>query len=896
MSTNSPQANLSEATQKKRGNPPPGTGIAAILAPPTNPATVRARVVLALLTDMDRSRIDPSSEESPIVELALEVHEPKESPCAQYNGRCLAVASLDLSGQNEGDAEFINGFLDAIGAPRGSFWSGQRVVVHDGSIIEIGGVSLDEVELLVNVEAHEVDNASYPGEQELKIVGFADASGCPLDGSGDFEDGQSDWESWEDLIAVQQDWLSRVFDATAAWGRDGFAKRREVRRRNEIASNREWSKWREEHDDGDCLADRCRFHFGEAEERARIETVKPATVERMESLWEMHALDSCLPGVFCPFCFINDQEAERAEEEAIARAKEALADAATSSSEPNDSGATAPDDARPASDQAANKAKPPKDAPSRDRRDAYPADWPLAPEATQLWYVQQLLWKKGLAYGGSDKWQCPAHDDHNPSLWVNQGARSVRITCVSQHCDKKAILAALGTTWPHVFAHDPGDPTVLGRAPSDPPNGQFRSKGRGKGSVAQQVEQRCRENKTTCTATHYDYWSPDGQTLLRKVTRYDFADGSPKLISQDIRDGTPALYPQKQLNEAIAAGWTIYVMEGEKAAQDFNEYVEAKGIKALAVTAPGGAGQWKPEHGVLLDGAKRVIIVVDSDKAGEKHAELVARSLDGPWMMVKSRTTREKDDWYDHHADGGKIKDLVFIAEGSGTGNRVRGYMARDEFESFDPGTSADEAKQKVADEEPPEKENEGTKPKSPSVAKLLVEIGFARYRFGQSLDHKTFAVPTSGPNLARELGAKDKLLSAELSRELYERTGLVPSTAALGSAKTVLLGRASAAEPEPLALRVAEPEPGRIVIDLGDEEGRAVVVTAAGWEVVDRSPVLFRRTPLIGPFPTPERGGDLSALAGQLNVDADTFDLLVGWCVAAFLPDIPHAVLLFNG
>jgi len=35
----------------------------------------------------------------------------------------------------------------------------------------------------------------------------------------------------------------------------------------------------------------------------------------------------------------------------------------------------------------------------------------------------------------------------------------------------------------------------------------------------------------------------------------------------------------------------------------------------------------------------------------------------------------------------------------------------------------------------------------------------------------------------------------------------------------------------------------GAIVLDLGDASGRAVLIRPGTWEIVDRSPVLFRRT-----------------------------------------------------
>ena len=50
-------------------------------------------------------------------------------------------------------------------------------------------------------------------------------------------------------------------------------------------------------------------------------------------------------------------------------------------------------------------------------------------------------------------------------------------------------------------------------------------------------------------------------------------------------------------------------------------------------------------------------------------------------------------------------------------------------------------------------------------------------------------------------------------------------------------------------------------------------------------------------PLPRPESGGDLSALRGLINVvDADGFDLVVGWLVGALNPRGTYPILVFSG
>lgn len=86
------------------------------------------------------------------------------------------------------------------------------------------------------------------------------------------------------------------------------------------------------------------------------------------------------------------------------------------------------------------------------------------------------------------------------------------------------------------------------------------------------------------------------------------------------------------------------------------------------------------------------------------------------------------------------------------------------------------------------------------------------------------------------------------------------------------------------------------IYIDIGDAAGRCVKVTAAGWTVLDASPVMFRRSDAMRPLPVPTRGGNIAALRPFVNVDDDGFILFVSWIVAAYRPGRPCAILALHG
>lgn len=185
---------------------------------------------------------------------------------------------------------------------------------------------------------------------------------------------------------------------------------------------------------------------------------------------------------------------------------------------------------------------------------------------------------------------------------------------------------------------------------------------------------------------------------------------------------------------------------------------------------------------------------------------------------------------------------------------------------------------------------------KGPSQAAQLVAMARERYDLVMSEDGRPYGVKKHGPNLAMPLRGKAGLRS-QLARIYTDVSqGAVASQSALADAMTVLEGIAASTDPVPVLLRVAG-DTERVVIDLGTADGRCVVVTASGWHIAFRSPVLFRRSGAMAPMPEPVHDGDgLAVLRSLVNMDDDAFHQLVAWLAAAWIPHIPHPVLTFKG
>lgn len=214
------------------------------------------------------------------------------------------------------------------------------------------------------------------------------------------------------------------------------------------------------------------------------------------------------------------------------------------------------------------------------------------------------------------------------------------------------------------------------------------------------------------------------------------------------------------------------------------------------------------------------------------------------------------------------------------------------------PGWTVEPPASARADEPaPPKRKRRGDDDGPSSQADQLVQMAYERYRLGRTEKDEPFAVLHQGANIVKMLrgGGAGQSLRAELAHAYATRKGRVPSSTSLADAMMVLEGAATAGEAEPVHLRIAMHN-GGVVLDLGDSTGRCVVISELGWEVQERSPVLFRRTELTGALPAPKRGGNLEQLRELLNVSEHSWPLVLGWLMCSLLPERPVPILMLSG
>ena len=135
------------------------------------------------------------------------------------------------------------------------------------------------------------------------------------------------------------------------------------------------------------------------------------------------------------------------------------------------------------------------------------------------------------------------------------------------------------------------------------------------------------------------------------------------------------------------------------------------------------------------------------------------------------------------------------------------------------------------------------------------------------------------------------------LARRFFEKTQGAPSSEALQSALNVIEARAHFDAPERMVdIRIGGLN-GRLYLDLGDENWRAVEIDATGWRVIDNPPVRFRRAAGMKPLPQPTKGGSVETLRSFLNVQSDDdFVLVVAWALAVLRNRGPYPILVLSG
>lgn len=181
------------------------------------------------------------------------------------------------------------------------------------------------------------------------------------------------------------------------------------------------------------------------------------------------------------------------------------------------------------------------------------------------------------------------------------------------------------------------------------------------------------------------------------------------------------------------------------------------------------------------------------------------------------------------------------------------------------------------------------------SILDELVALARAQCHLHHDADRKAVAViPTPG---RQEVWRVYSTGYEEWLRSAYWRAkeAGVPETTMKSALATIAAAGINDGKQIDIHVRAARDEAGYL-IDLCDEEWRAVLVTPTGWQVLDHSPAYFTRTQSMRPLPEPQRGGDIGLLWQHTNIPGNRRVMVLTWLLDSFRPDTPFPVLELVG
>jgi len=472
---------------------------------------------------------------------------------------------------------------------------------------------------------------------------------------------------------------------------------------------------------------------------------------------------------------------------------------------------------------------------------------------------------------------CPAHDDHNPSLHLSTGEGGKLLVHCHAGCSQRDVLdairdkglpgnAALFTTTSRSSTKSNAKlaANIWGKAIPDDP--RILTYLRGRGITLDDVPSALRwgehKNKQMIVAAVTSPSDTDVVAVHRTYLDSRLQRKERKMLGRHKGRGVWLANPAKCMLIGEGIETTLAVMA-------------ATGLPGVAALSASGM------KAILLpEEVREVVILVDEDenRAGQEAAIAFAGRLEGEGIEVQLVTPTENT----FSDNPGKI-DF----------NDLEPEAIR---ERFSHPVLLEDAKKDICPAEEKERPislfDEDGKPKT--KATILIEIGSQHELFHDETGSGYATIAVNGHRETWPINSRP--FSEMLADKYFQLSGKGVSRNIVADATDTLKAMARVnGKVHKIFRRVAFLD-GKIYIDLCDKDWRVVEISCEGWQILNRSPVKFLRSPSSLALPIPESGGTLEALWALLNIQESDRPLIAGFLARALSPTPPYFVLCVVG
>jgi hypothetical protein len=181
------------------------------------------------------------------------------------------------------------------------------------------------------------------------------------------------------------------------------------------------------------------------------------------------------------------------------------------------------------------------------------------------------------------------------------------------------------------------------------------------------------------------------------------------------------------------------------------------------------------------------------------------------------------------------------------------------------------------------------------SQADELIAIGRRLQLFNDG-DGSNYALTPLAKGRARTVPITTSGLGSWLRRQYFVTRQKGVTDAAMTSALSTLSSLAEfEGAKEAVFVRLGVKDDA-VLLDLADDEGNAVEITAAGWTLTRTPTVRFWQPPGMKPLPIPQQSGRLHPLWDVVNVEPEDRVLVAAWLLMALNPWGPYPGLFLHG